>query len=105
MVFLIFSIFIKERISLIRELNEGAFEDFHLSKIRRLATSVINAMKSALYEERGTVGGRTPNKAVKGEGEIVSSKTSDGLRKKTLDQYSCRFGQDQSVCAKDAGDE
>ena len=104
MVFLIFSIFMKERISLIRELNEGAFEDFHLSKIRRLATSVINATKSALYEERGTVGGRTPNKAVKGEGEIVSSKTSDRISK-TLDQYSCRLGQDQSVCAKDAGDE
>ena len=61
---LILSSFIWLRTSFIHIACDGEAGDFHLSKIKRLANRVTNAMKAFSEVESDISGGTTPNSAV-----------------------------------------
>ena len=49
---------------------EGGVGDFHLSKIKRLASKVTKDIKADSEEEKGIEGGDTPNNAIVALGSI-----------------------------------
>ena len=78
----------------------GEAGDFQLSKILRLASSVVNATTTAV---RGLKSGGIPKIAALGEGSRSMERTSDNISN-TVVQNVCSLGHDQNICVRLAGD-
>ena len=81
----------------------GEAGDFQLSKILRLASSVVNATTTADLVVRGLKSGGIPKIAALGEGSRSMERTSDNISN-TVVQNVCSLGHDQNICVRLAGD-